>query len=221
MDAVQEIGGTVLATAPLAHGPFHSMGDVTRAHPGHFFDEATMRGFGSRIVDDYPIGGRFFRTTEQDRYGSAWGGQRRCSLRLCTNAGDIETVEDYGDYSTAGAKKVAQGFETVTLVLADPDEHGRQFHRVMLYGAKVEPARAGSAYYDAVGALQLYDDLIGEDRRRPLHEAIDALQAARHALYSLRDDKARAKVSRQVDALGRRRDVLVEQLLRAAGLEGR
>lgn len=221
MNATTTPSITPTLTAPLAHGPFQTFGDVRRAHSGHFFDPDTMRFFSSRIVDDYPIGGRFLRTTEQDRHG-AWGGRRRCTLRVVTTNGDIESVGEFGEFDTAaGAKKVVDKFDTVSLSRV-VDDHGRTFWHVHLMGAQTSVVmRAGSAYYDLTGALALYDDLTGNDTRRPLHDAIAGLDDARHVLYRL-DDSARAKVARQMDVLARRRAALVDQLMRAAKIdEGR
>lgn len=221
MNATTTPSITPTISAPLAHGPFHTFGDVRRAHSGHFFDDDTMRFFNSRIVDDYPIGGRFLRTTEQDS-GGAWGGRRRCTLRVVTTGGDVESVGEFGEFDTpAGAKKVVDKFDTVTLSRV-VDDIGREFWHVHLLGAQTSVVmRAGSAYYDLTGALALYDDLTGNDKRRPLHDAIAGLEGARYVLTRL-DDAARGKCSRQIDALARRRAALVDQLMRAAKIdEGR
>jgi hypothetical protein len=206
-------------TAPLAHGPFTSIGDVKRAHSGHFFDEDTMRFFGSRIVDDWPIGGRFFRTSEQDRAPyAAWNGERRTTLRFCTSWGDIDEVGEFGEFATPkGAETVVRKFDTVTLSRV-VDEHARTFWHVHLIGADTPVVmRAGSAFYDLPGALRLYDDLTGNVKRRATHDAIGALEGARHVLRRVSDDAA-PKVARQVAALDRRRDALIGQLTRSAGI---
>lgn len=206
---------TPSVSAPLARGPHGSIGDVKRAHSGHFFDADTMRFFNSRIVDDWPIRGWFFRTTEKNRYDDPRG----CTLRLATSSGDIEDVGEFQEFATpAGAAKVAEKFDTVMLCRV-VDDLGRTFWHVILMGADTPVTmRAGSAYYDLPGALRLYDDLTGQTKRKPLHDAIAALEDARHSLSRIRDDKARAKVSRQIDALARRRDVLIGQLVKSAAV---
>lgn len=207
-----------MLSAPIVDGPFQSIGDVKRAHDGHFFDEDTMRFFSSRIVDDYPRHGRFFRTTEQDRHGSAWGGKRLCTIRFSSNDGSIDSLGEHGEFATAaGAKRLLDKLETATLVHAEPDQHGRRFWHVILTTSDGIEIRAGSAYFDLPGALQVFDELTGQTKRQPLHDAINALSAARYPLTRVSDD-ARKKVERQIAALNRRRDALVAQLIRKAGL---
>ena len=89
MTARREYGG----------GGLWSPSDLERRHRGHFFDPATMRAFGSRILDGiYPAagGGRsYFVTSEQDRSGSAWDGQRRYTVRAMTwLTGEIDEPGD-------------------------------------------------------------------------------------------------------------------------------
>ena len=93
---------------PIA-GVFFTVADIRAAHDGHFFDRDTMRFFGSRIVGDRTIAGRFFITSEQDRapYGRVWGGARRYSIREAMPDGSVETVGEFGEFSTADAARRA------------------------------------------------------------------------------------------------------------------
>ena len=64
---------------------------------GRFFFEAdTLRFFRSRILPGVIAGG-FFITSEKDCLGS----DRRYTVRLCKEDGDIETIGDFQQFSRA------------------------------------------------------------------------------------------------------------------------
>jgi len=78
---------------------------AARETGSHFFSPSTMRFFSSRIHGAL-YGGRFFVTSERDSTGSAWGGERRYSVRVARflpnkERLDIDTVGDHGAYDTA------------------------------------------------------------------------------------------------------------------------
>ena len=109
----------------------YSTQDIERhadAAGSYFFDPATMRFFGSRILGDaYPVAGydaSVFVTSERDRDGAAWNGQRRYSVRIAyiranvqPDAGrecyvpahgfTIDPLGEFGAYPTASAAKRA------------------------------------------------------------------------------------------------------------------
>jgi len=88
-------------------GPYENMIELRKKHEesgGFFFSESTMNYFASEIYRDNSLRevvfwGRYFLTSEQD-YGGAWNGQRRWTIRLCKNNGDIETFGLFGGYLT-------------------------------------------------------------------------------------------------------------------------
>ena len=77
---------------------------ANRSLGNHWFDQSTLGFFGSKV---YPkiYDGRFFITSEQDEQGfgslgSAWGGERRFSIREAHEDGSISTVSEFGEYAT-------------------------------------------------------------------------------------------------------------------------
>lgn len=81
---------------------YESMAAVRAANAdagGYWFDPATLRFFASRVGDTI-YGGRFFVTSEQDRHGSAWDGERRYTVREALAGGRIETVGRFGMFGT-------------------------------------------------------------------------------------------------------------------------
>jgi len=86
-------------------GPYENMIELRKKHEdcgGFFFSESTMNYFASEIWRDSSLRevvfwGRYFLTSEQDD-GGAWDGERRWTMRLCKNNGDIETVGLFGQY---------------------------------------------------------------------------------------------------------------------------
>ena len=81
---------------------YQTIEDIRAAHEaacGYFFAPSTMRFFGSRILSPVFPGGVFV-TSERDPAGVAWGGERRYTVRVCDEAGDIDTVSDYGQFSS-------------------------------------------------------------------------------------------------------------------------
>ena len=81
---------------------YESMAQVRAANAaagGHWFEPAALRFFGSRISETL-YGGRFFVTSEQDRHGGAWDGERRYTVREALPGGRIETVGRFGEFGT-------------------------------------------------------------------------------------------------------------------------
>ena len=99
---------------------YESMQQVRAANAaagGHWFNADAARFFGSRVSDTI-YGGRFFVSSEQDRHGGAWGGERRYTLREALAGGRIETVGRFGMFDTrreavAFARQCARALEQV------------------------------------------------------------------------------------------------------------
>lgn len=84
---------------------YRTIDDIKAAHEatgGHFFSPSAMRWFGSRILSPVFPGG-YFVTSERDSTGHAWDGERRYTVRVCRDDGDIDTVSDYGQFATRSA----------------------------------------------------------------------------------------------------------------------
>jgi len=87
---------------------------MSRAIGGHWFDADALRFFGSRVYCPV-LGGRFFVSSEKHPEEGRWDAVRRYTVRECRN-GDIETVNDFGQYATLtaarnAAKRAAAGAE--------------------------------------------------------------------------------------------------------------
>ena len=85
-------------------GPWHTIDQMKRynmAQGCHFFDQQTMRWFGSRIAPGI-VAGRFFIASEQDRYGGAWNGERRYTVRCMKDDGTVcELLHNgFGQFAT-------------------------------------------------------------------------------------------------------------------------
>jgi hypothetical protein len=101
--------GCILEVEPR----YRSMEDVRKRNDtvgGTWFDPSNMRFFGSRIHESVYLadGGRlaYFVTSERDRRGawsSAWSGRQLYSVRVAKENGDIDTVGDFGGYTTGRA----------------------------------------------------------------------------------------------------------------------
>ena len=76
----------------------------------HFFDADSMRFFGSRILPTV-YGGRYFVTSEQDRYGN---GAKAYTVRVCRENGHIDTVGEFQAYATR-----AQAVAAVRRILSE------------------------------------------------------------------------------------------------------
>lgn len=92
----------------------HTITQVRNAHEGithgHFFDAESLRFFGSEIGRKvYPTpSGAVFVTSEQDtscgsEYPPAWDGQRRYTVRYCSDTGEIRSRSEFGQYSSREA----------------------------------------------------------------------------------------------------------------------
>lgn len=65
----------------------------------HFFDDRTMRMFGTKLHGDI-YGAGYFVTSEQDSQGLAWGGERRFTVRQAVSLTEVRTVSEFGEFST-------------------------------------------------------------------------------------------------------------------------
>ena len=89
---------------------YKTVEDIKAAHEargGFFFSPESMRFFGSRILSPVFPGGVFITSecdsgviTRRGDHLAAWGGQRRYTVRVCRADGDIDTLSDYGQFST-------------------------------------------------------------------------------------------------------------------------
>lgn len=101
--------------------PFATLGDVERAHSGHWFDDDTMAFFKSRIDGDL-LYGRYFITTEKDR-----DEPRRASIRIAFDGGQIETLGEFGQFaSPAVARKALERARESVAVRHDPYDDVRE-----------------------------------------------------------------------------------------------
>ncbi len=105
---------------------FHSVEEIREANRRsdyHFFDTDTMRGFGSRVVDEV-YAGRIFITSEKDRShtysdgtrsSGAWNGQRRYTVRIARDDGSVGELSEFGELDTlAQARRFAQKMADAT-----------------------------------------------------------------------------------------------------------
>jgi hypothetical protein len=80
---------------------------ANEAAGGNWFSPDTLAWFDGRV---YPgvHGGRYFVSSEQDRHG-AWGGERRYTVRECTEGGDVHTAPgaEFGEHTTASEARDA------------------------------------------------------------------------------------------------------------------
>lgn len=97
-----------------------TIGDIRAAHAargGYFFSPSSMRFFGSRILSPVFPGGVFI-TSERDTTGAAWDGARRYTVRVCRPDGDIDTLSEFGQFSTrAAAISWARGYSAAGVTL--------------------------------------------------------------------------------------------------------
>lgn len=90
---------------------YRTIGDIATRNTvaGYcWFTPDTLKFFGSRVSEQiYPAsdGRAYFVTSERDNYGryGAWGGVRRYSVRVANVDGSIDTVGEFGEYSTGRA----------------------------------------------------------------------------------------------------------------------
>lgn len=113
-------------------GPWASLTQIMAANERrghHFFDRATMRGFGSIVYPDI-FWGRYFVTSERDRgvmtsYGwmQANNGRRLYSVRRAEDDGAITTVGDFCQFTT---RRQAERYAAQLLDAASPCANCRQ-----------------------------------------------------------------------------------------------
>lgn len=96
---------------------FKTMNEIIEASQnrgGHFFDRQTLQFFGSRVHNTV-YGGRYFITSEQDKgvrlsdgkHVQAWDGERRYTIRVCDDEGFINTVGEFGGFTSLVAAESA------------------------------------------------------------------------------------------------------------------
>ena len=71
--------------------------DKAKAVENHFFDPGSMEFFSSRLHHEI-YGGNLFITSEQDKEGIVWEGDRRWTIRQISENGYIETIGEFGQY---------------------------------------------------------------------------------------------------------------------------
>lgn len=149
---------------------FHTIEQIKQANRdagNHFFDPATMRGFGSRVAPGI-YGGRVFVTSEQSPphgahgSGAPWGGERRYSVRVARPDGTIGNGSEFGEFDSLAQARRAAG------ILA-----GR---------SAVDYLR------DAVRALELAAELLRCDEQADERETSDGLSTVTQSLsYGVQD----------------------------------
>jgi hypothetical protein len=86
---------------------------AVRVSGSHFFDPETMRAFGSRTLGEpkwIAVDGKpcvMFITSERDRYGGAWEGARRYTIRHFDPMTGRIYSGGFGEYPTARAVRAA------------------------------------------------------------------------------------------------------------------
>jgi len=103
-----------LAGVEFAHPPrYHNQTDAWKliiSESGYFFTRDAMGFFNSAVAWNSltAIGdGYLFVTSERDTYGTAWGGEKRYTLRAWNIDTGVNTIGDFGDYGTLNAAKAA------------------------------------------------------------------------------------------------------------------
>jgi hypothetical protein len=144
-----------MPTTTIRH--WHTLGEVRRAHTGHWFDRDTMRFFGCRLPDDGSrlIGGRYFISSEAQPAvpGFHGAGPRLYTIREVMSDGGIETVGEFQGYATRReAERAARELPTdhsahLAEVLASDSHNRRDWIKrgsqlARYCGAPLEDARA-------------------------------------------------------------------------------
>jgi hypothetical protein len=202
-------------TSPTADR-IYSADQMRARHRGHFFDADTMRSFGSRLLDTVipAVGGgrTYFVTSERDRHAGtfrysdgtispgAWGGQRRYTVRVMTDAtGDVDDPEGdgFGAYtSSASAIRAARKLAAADTIGAGPAPCAIASH--VKYGGPNVTHR-GRAY--CAPCLDSAARMLAERRRPsdgpvPRTEARARLRGARaQDIEYARSDRRRARAS--------------------------
>ncbi|HKV10742.1 MAG TPA: hypothetical protein VJ725_21555 [Thermoanaerobaculia bacterium] len=103
-------GAKLIRTVPPQYRVIEDVKKRNEANGGKWFDPSYMRFFGTRIQSAIYVhkdGRAFFVTSERDRYqgegGGAWGGRRLYSVRVANVDGSIDTVGEFGAYTTGRA----------------------------------------------------------------------------------------------------------------------
>ena len=105
----------------IAASPWASPDDIARdnRYAGqHFFDEATMRAFGSRIHGQTRYG-RVFVTSERSRYSMTQPPPRTYTVRRQRADGHIEDIGEFGEYATSAQAHRAASVYSAKLQLHD------------------------------------------------------------------------------------------------------
>lgn len=95
---------------------------ANKASGQNWFSSDTIKWFNS-IIEPGLYDGRFFVTSERDKTGSAWNGQRRWTVRRANDDGTIDTMGEFGQFaSKARAVQRAQSLTWVERTGGDVDE---------------------------------------------------------------------------------------------------
>lgn len=91
---------------------YNSIDEIRRANERlgrTWFSDGNMRFFGSKIESAvYPLTNcAFFITSEQDPEGQAWLGNRRYTIRVADQEGEIWTVGEFGQYFNLNEARLA------------------------------------------------------------------------------------------------------------------
>lgn len=89
--------------------PFSTLGDVRRAHTGHWFDPDAMRFFGCRLPSESTllISGRYFVSSERNETPYQPPAPRLYTIREALSDGKVETVGEFQGYATRAAAERA------------------------------------------------------------------------------------------------------------------
>ena len=75
----------------------------------NFFSKEAMRFFGTKIESPvfFTNTVSYFITSEQDPEGKAWFGNRRYTIRIAYQDGNVDTVGNFGQYFDYAEAKLA------------------------------------------------------------------------------------------------------------------
>jgi len=126
---------TTIATAGSdqpVYGAMFSIDAIKRANResgSHYFDADTMRFFGSRVLPTV-IAGRMFVTSE--RSGFDHDSARRYSVREFMPDASIETVGEFGEFSSsAAAQRAARRYAAESHAYYFDGQHGKGGRKVV------------------------------------------------------------------------------------------
>jgi hypothetical protein len=127
----------------------------------HWFDEGSMRFFGTRFESEV-IGGRYFITSEQPPHG-----RRGFSIRYAADTGAISTISDVAEFTTLDGALMG-----LDAYLARPEVGGASVT------VTLTPPQARELIEAATGTADVYDDAELYRRARSLTTAADRIRNA-------------------------------------------